>query len=102
MALAFGCKELVGDTRIGVLLLYERGDAVFLGLLEHRSAGISAHAYGYVGPEVADYAARLAHGLPELPEHTEVAPQPFTVKSGHGQTLYGRSLSARHSLHLHA
>ena len=101
MAFGLGCKELVGDTRIGVLLLYERRDTATLGLLQHRSACIASDTYGDIGIELPDYPARFTERLPQLPQHTEIAPQTLSVEASHRKPFNIISC-CRHTLHLHA
>ena len=54
------CKKFIGHPGIGILLLEEGGDALFLRLFQYGATGITADSYGNVGLEVAHDTARLA------------------------------------------
>ena len=94
-------EKLVCDSRIRVLFLNKRRDALTLCLLEYGAAGISAHAYGNVGTEVPDDAARAKQTPHKLHHHRHVAPETTAVETRHGQSFYLIS-GGRHTLHLHA
>ncbi len=74
---------------------------MLLRFLEHRSAGISAYAHGYVGTEFAQYFFCHTHRAPQAHEHAEIAPQALAVESAYGESDNLIS-GSRNALHLHA
>ena len=100
-AVGLSGQQFVGHAGIGVLLLQQGGNALFLSRLEHRSAGITAHADGDVGLEVLEDFLGQTHALEQPGDHLDVTQQVLTVKAAHGQTddiVPG----SRDSFHLHA
>lgn len=82
-----------------MLLQYGRHSGTLCGF-EQRSAGVSADAYGHIGPKIAYQSAAAACSLPGQPQHAEVAPQTSTVESGDGQSFDGVT-GRRHTFHFH-
>ena len=76
-------------------------DARLLRRLQCRAGAVSAHAYGYFGLEIPDYAARHVQRLAQLDQHADVAQQVLAVESSNGESLDGVTRS-RHAFHFHA
>ena len=100
-AIGFGRQQLVGHSGIGVLLLQQGGDALFLSLLEHGTAGITANADGDIGLEILEDITRQAHALEQPRQDRHIAQQVLAVKTAHGQAddIIARS---GHFFHFHS
>ena len=77
------------------------GDTFLLGSLQHRAAGIAAHADSDIGFEVFQNLLRQANALPEFEQHLHVAQQVLAVEAAHWQPL-DFVASGWHTLHFHA
>ena len=94
-------QQLVGDARIGVLLLYEAGNAHSRARVERGTAGVATHAYCHHRAEVLDDVACHAQALEQVPHHADVFQQMPAVESLDGKSLDLVS-RCRDTLHLHA
>lgn len=65
-------QQLVGDSRIGVLLLNHGRNPHPLRRPQHRAAGIPSETDDHIGPEVADGAPGLADAFEHLEGHRQV------------------------------
>ena len=93
-------QQLVGDSRIGVLLLNHGRNPHPLRRPQHRAAGIPSETDDHIGPEVADGAPGLADAFEHLERHRQVFQIEAALQARNGQTDDPVS-QCRHLLHLH-
>ena len=99
--LCFLGQQLVRDTCVGVLFLYQTGDSHGGALVQRRSAGVAAHTHCSHRTEVLDDAASQALTFPYLVQHLHVLQQVLPVEAAYRQSFDFISGSGN-TLHLHA
>ena len=78
------CQQLVGDTGVGILFLYQRGNTHHARHFQRRTTGIATYTDGYLRAELLDDAPCFPLASYQFQQYGEVLPQMFTVESGNG------------------
>ena len=94
-------QELVGHPGIGVLLLYQAGNAHGGTLVESGATGVASHAYGGHGAELAYDTLGHSLALPYLEKHGNILEQVFPVESADRQS-HDFVTGVGHALHFHS
>ena len=94
-------KQFVGDTCIGVLLLYQGRHSHHSRRFQGRAAGIAAHAYCHLRTELLDDAARFPLAACQFHQYGKVLPQVLAVEARHGQAD-NLVAGIGYTLHFHA
>ena len=98
-------EHLVGESRVGVLLLQQCGVAHLGGGFQSRGAGVASHSHHHVGVEVADNLFCHALAFQQFERHGKVFHYVFgaeaALQSGYGQAFDGIARGG-HFLHFHA
>ena len=78
------CQQLVGDTGVGILFLYQRGNTHHARHFQRRTTGIATYTDGHLWAELLDDAPCFPLASYQFQQYGEVLPQMFTVESGNG------------------
>ena len=78
------CQQLVGDTGVGILFLYQCGNTHHARHFQRRTTGIATYTDGHLRTELLDNAPCFPLAPYQFQQYGKVLPQMFTVESGNG------------------
>ena len=78
------CQQLVSDTGVGILFLYQCGNTHHSRHFQRRTTGIATYTDSYLRAELLDDALCFPLAPYQFQQYGDVLPQMFTVKSGNG------------------
>ena len=78
------CQQLVSDTGVGILFLYQCGNTHHSRHFQRRTTGIATYTDSYLRAELLDDAPCFPLAPYQFQQYGDVLPQMFTVKSGNG------------------
>lgn len=80
-------QKLVCHSGVGVLLLYESGNAHLAGHIECGTAGIATHSHRHLRTEIADDAQGHVTAAHQIPQDGNVPKQVLAVEAPDGQAF---------------